>query len=62
MQLEPPAGMRLVAALALALGAAGCPSTQDAPGDDHPDADPGTPDAPANPVCENPVASFEAYR
>jgi glycosidase len=50
--------MRLLGVLALAL-AAGCPSTQDAPGDDQPDADPGTPDAPVNPVCENPVASCE---
>jgi glycosidase len=35
---------------------AGCPSTQNTPGDDAPDADPGTPPDAAPMACENPIA------
>jgi glycosidase len=55
MRLEHLRAMRRFGPVALAVLVAGCPSTQDAPGDDNPDADPGMPDAPIDPTCANPV-------
>src|SRR5690349_14995274 len=61
MAIERGGWMRPVVAIAVAAALAGCPSTQDAPGDDAtPDAAMPTPDAPVTPTCENPVPSCQA--
>jgi glycosidase len=57
MGFEVAGGMR-AAIVMMVVAVAGCPATQDAPGDDGvPDAEVGGPDAGGTPVCENPVAS-----
>src|SRR5258705_2942371 len=61
MRLELTHRMRPVALAVVLVGVAGCPATQNAPGDDQtPDAAPVTPDAPITPTCDNPVPSCQA--